>query len=89
MQVFLSVKSVTLDNVSAPKTKIFLWVPAAINPFANIKPLQNPAQADDISIAPACGIFKRVWTWLATLGTIWSGVVVATIIKSTSLKSLL
>ena len=53
MQVVLSVKSVTLDKVSAPKTKIFLCVPAATNPFASISPLQNPAQAHDISIAPA------------------------------------
>ena len=53
MQVVLSVKSVTFDNVSAPKTKIFLCVPAAISPFASIRPLQNPAQAHEMSIAPA------------------------------------
>ena len=53
IQVVLSVKSVTFDKVSAPKTRIFLCVPAAISPFANISPLQKPAHAHDISMAPA------------------------------------
>ena len=83
-QVSLSVQSIIRDKVSAPTTSALLAAPVFINLSATLSAYIKPVHTACISKAAEPRTPKRSCNKQAVLGKTRSGVVVATIIKSTS-----